>query len=384
MSSLQVKAVRGRNERRRFLRFPWRLYRDDPNWVCPLRRTQKELVGFRPHPFYDDAESQAFLATRDGRVCGRIAAVVHHAHNRRYQERRGFFGFFESVDDPAVATALFGAVRQWLAERGIERLRGPMNPGYNYEIGLLVDGFDSPPTFMMSYNPPYYSGLIESCGLFKAKDLFAYTGHIGQLPSIETKLPPLVEEIVRQFDVNLRRLEPSRFDEDVMSFLEIYNVANVDQFGFVPLSAGEMKHMAAGLRRLVVPELTCMAEIDGRPVGAVLGMLDYNPRIKAIDGRLFPTGFLRLLWNRRRIRRARMIATQVLPDYRRGGLPIAMMAHILPDSVAFGLEECEFSWVMEDNLLSRSTIERAGGKLTKTYRLYDDTPAAAERRSRPR
>ena len=381
MSSLQVRAVRNRSQRRRFLRFPWQLYRDDANWICPLRRTQKELLGFRRHPFYDDAETQAFLATRAGRVCGRIAAVIHHAHNRRHRESRGFFGFFESENDPAVAEALFGAVRRWLAGRGIEQIRGPMNPGYNYEMGLLVDGFDSPPTFLMTYNPPYYPELVEACGFHQAKDLYAYSAHIDQVGSIEKVVPTFVDEIVRQYGVTLRRLDPSRFDDDVKTFLEIYNVANVDQYGFVPLSAGEMRHMATGMRRLVVPELTSVAEIDGRPIGTVLGMLDYNPRIKTIDGRLFPTGFLRLLWNRRAIKRARMIATQVLPEYQRGGLAIAMMARILPDFIDFGLEECEFSWVMEDNVLSRRTIERSGGKLAKTYRLYEDTPAATARAS---
>jgi len=379
VSSLQIKEVHSRRERRQFLEFPWQLYRDDPNWICPLRRNQEELAGFRRHPFYDDAEAQTFLVTRRDRVCGRIAAVINHDHNRRYRERRGFFGFFESENDPAIAQALFAAVRGWLAARRIEHLRGPMNPSYNYEMGLLIDGFERPPTFMMTYNPPYYRELVEACGFYKAKDLYAYSADVSQVGSIEGKLPALVDEIVRQFDVSLRRLDTARFDDDVRTFLETYNAANTEQFGFVPLSRAEMEHMAAAMRHLVVPELTSVAEVDGRAVGTVLGMLDYNPRIKAIDGRLLPTGFVRLLWNRRAIKRARIIAAQVLPEYQRGGLAIAMMARMLPECLDYGLVEAEFSWVMEDNLLSRGTIERAGGTIAKIYRLYDDTPPAIGR-----
>jgi len=194
MSDVTVIPVRTRREQKLFLEFPWKHYQGDPNWIPPLRMTQKELVGFAAHPFYQRNSAQAFLAVRQGQVCGRIAAIVNRAHNERYEERRGFFGFFESVDDQQVADALLDAVRIWLAEQGIYRLRGPTNPSMNYEVGLLIDGFDTPPMFMMTYNPPYYQKLLENYGLRKAQDLYAFWGHRDMLPTIRARLAPIAEK----------------------------------------------------------------------------------------------------------------------------------------------------------------------------------------------
>ena len=161
--------------------WPWTLYRDDENWIPPLRRNLEELVGFRKHPFHDVADVRTWLAWRDGQAVGRIAGIINHMHNEKYAEKRGFFGFFESVDDQEVANGLFDTVRAWLGEQGIADLRGPVNPSLNYEIGLLIDGFDSPPTFMMTYNPPYYARLIENYGFGKTQDLYAFWGHVDML-----------------------------------------------------------------------------------------------------------------------------------------------------------------------------------------------------------
>ena len=188
MPNLVVKAVQSRREKSQFLELPWRLHRDDPNWIPPMRFLQKELVGFKPHPFYDDAESQAFLAFRDGEPCGRILAIVNHAHNRRYNDQLGFFGFFESIDDPPTAAGLFDAARAWLAEKNLLTIRGPVNPSLNYECGMLIDGFDSPPTIMMTYNPSYYPRLLDEYGFRKSQDLYAFSGNIDMLQTLDQKL----------------------------------------------------------------------------------------------------------------------------------------------------------------------------------------------------
>ncbi len=381
MSQLEIKPVQSRREKKAFLEFPWKHYRNDPNWIPPLRTNQKELVGFKPHPFYDTADSQAFLAIRNDETVGRVLAIVNHAHNERYQERRGFFGFFESIDDQQVTNGLFDAVRRWLADRNIEQLRGPTNPSLNYECGLLIDGFDTPPTFMMTYNPPYYGRLLESYGFQKTQDMYAYIAHRDMLPTADPKLLFIIEEATRRFDVKLRSLDKSRFDEDVKMFLDIYNKSLVGTWGFVPLSDAEVKHMSKALRFLIVPELTTVAEVEGRPVGAVFVLLDYNPRIKQIDGRLFPFGFLRLLWNRKKIPRARVLSTNVIPEFHRWGLGLVLNAHMVPKGLAWGMEEAELSWILESNHLSRKTVERGGGKLTKTFRLYDYGPAEMQGKS---
>ncbi len=371
MADLVVKRVATRRDRKQFLEFPWTLYRNDPNWIPPLRGNQKELVGYTSHPFYERNRAQTFLAVRGEEVCGRIAAILNWGHNERYRERRGFFGFFECVDDQEVADGLLDAVRQWFADQGIWCLRGPTNPSLNYEVGLLIDGFDSPPTFMMTYNPPYYARLLENYGFCKTQDLYAFWGHIDMLPKILAKLGPVAEQIIERYHVRLRPMDTSRFLEEVQMFLSIYNRSLVNTWGFVPMTKGEVDHMAAGLRHLIVPELAMMTEVDGQVVGAAFGLPDYNPRIRQIDGRLFPTGLFRLLLRKDRIKRIRLISTNVIPEYQRLGLGLVLMRGVVPKVLESGVQEAEFSWVLESNSLSRGSLQKGGAKLTKTYRLYD-------------
>ncbi len=371
MGEIVVKQVESRADQRRFLELPWSLYRDDPNWIPPLRANAKELIGFTPHPFYARNSIQTFLALRDGQPCGRIGAILNRGHNERYGERRGFFGFFESIDDQEVADALFDAVRQWFFGQGIFQLRGPANPSLNHELGLLIDGFDSPPSFMMTYNPPFYERLLENYGFHKAQDLYAFWGHRSLLPAITKKLEPVAEGILEHYDVTLRLLDRARFLEEVETFLSIYNRALANMWGFVPMSPDEVRHTAKALRHLIVPELAIAAEIDGRVVGANFALPDYNPRIRAINGRLFPFGFFRLLRNKRAIKRIRVISTNVLPEYQRLGIGLLLMHALAPQALAFGVEEAEFSWVLESNKLSYGALKKGGAKITKTYRLYD-------------
>jgi len=371
MDKIAVEPVTTRRQRTQFLGFPWVLHRGNPNWIPPLRGNQKELVGYRRHPFYRRNEVQTFLAYRSGEVCGRVAAVLNHDHIERFSERRGFFGFFECVDDRRAAHALFDAARQWLAERGVSCLRGPVSPSLNYEVGLLVDGFDSPATFMMSYNPPYYASLLESYGFRKAQDLYAYWGHVDMLPKIAAKLSPIAEQILAHYNARVRPVNTRRFREDVEAFLSIYNRSLEGTWGFVPMTQGEVRHIARSLRYLIVPELAVGVEVDGQLVGAVLGLPDYNPRIQQIDGRLFPFGFLHLLRKKHQIKRIRVLSANVVPEYQRQGLGLVLLNALVPKALEWGIEEAEFSWVLESNSLSRRSLEKGGAIRTKTYRLYD-------------
>lgn len=376
---LIIKPVVTRREERQFLDLPWQIYRDDPNWMPPLRGNQRELVGYaahwfgspKGHPFYRDADVQTFLAIRDGEVCGRIAALVNEAHNRWHNERRGFFGFFEAFDDEQVANGLFDAARAWLGARAIRTIRGPTNPSPNYEWGLLVEGFDTPPYFMMTYNRPYYAHLIENYGFRKSQDMYAFWGHVGMLSSLDKKLAFICEAATERFNISVRPLDKARFRADVGLFLEIYNQSLAGTWGYVPVSQAESRAIAAALRHLIIPELTVFAEVEGKPVGAAFGLLDYNPRIKQIDGRLFPFGFFRLLRNRRAIKRVRLLSTNVVPAYQRWGIGLVLLAALVPSVLDWGIEEAEFSWVLESNDLSRGSLARGGAKLTKTYRIYD-------------
>ncbi|MEE3076796.1 MAG: N-acetyltransferase, partial [Planctomycetota bacterium] len=358
-------------EKRQFLNLPWQLHREDPNWIPPLRQNQAELVGFKKHPFHDDALLQAFVARRGSKVVGRMAAIIDQAHNRYYDEKRGFFGFFESEDDSEIAKELFDEAKQWLREQGMNAVRGPVNPSMNYECGLLIEGFDSPPTFMMTYNPEYYPRLIEEQGFEKSQDLFAFWGHIDMLEQLDKKLKFVATEAARRFGVDVRRMDTTRFYEEVRTFLDIYNRSLPGQWGFVPLSDRELDHMAKSLKHLIVPEMTSISEVNGEPMGVVFGLLDFNPRIKKIDGRLFPFGFIKLLRNKREIKKIRLISTNVLPQYQGWGVGLILTNRLLGDVLDWGIQEAEFSWVLESNKLSRGTLERGGAKRIKTYRLYD-------------
>ncbi len=371
MPAIEIVAVRGRRDKKKFFHLPWELYRDDPFWIPPLRRNQWELLGFAAHPFYDRAKGQAFYAVRDGTPCGRIHAMVNDAHNERYEAHDGFFGFFETIDDQEVADALFAAAAQWLAAEGMTTIRGPINPSLNYELGLLIDGFDEPPTFMMTYNRPFYERLVEQAGFAKLKDLYAFWGHVEMLDTMDTKISFLSQEVIRRFNISLRPMNPRKLSAEVQLFLEIYNRSLVGTWGAVPLSPREAEHMAKGLKHLIVPQLTSIAEIDGKPIGAVLALLDYNPRIKAIDGRLFPFGFLKLLRNRGAIGRARVISANVLPEYQQWGVGLALLSELEKVVRATEINEAEFSWVLEDNHLSRRSLEHSGVERKKTYRLYE-------------
>ena len=378
MSQLEVLPVASRRDRKRFFDLPWELYQGDPNWVPPIRLVQKELLNFRRHPFYDDAEIQTFLALKDGRPCGRIAALVNHAHNRWYNEKRGFFGFFEAEEDEEVSGRLFDAALNWFSERGIEAVRGPVNPSLNYECGLLVNGFHEAPWFMMTYNKPYYDRLIQGYGFRKSQNLYAFWGHVDMLDEISRRLYSLSHSILDRFDLKCRMMDVKQFDREIKTFLEIYNKSLVSTWGFVPMSEGEVKKQASGMKHMIVPELTTIAEIDGKPVGTMFGLLDYNQRIKQIDGRLLPFGFLKLLRNRREITRVRLISTNVLPEYQSWGIGIALVSRLVPDALKWGIKEAEFSWVLESNHLSRKTLERGELDVEKIHRIYDYFGAEAD------
>lgn len=371
-----VKPVASWWHRRQFLKLPWDIYAGDSNWVPPLRGIAKEMVNYKKHPFYHTAEIQTFLAFRGKAPVGRIAAIVNHAHNDRYHEKRGFFGFFECEDSQETATALFSAAQDWLRSKGMTAIRGPMNPSMNYECGLLIKGFDSPPTFMMTYNRPYYQRLIEGFGFVKAQDMYAFCGRTSMVADLDKKMAFIIQECQRRFDIKLRRLDTKRFDADVRMFLDIYNKSLVGTWGFVPISEAETTAMARGLKMLIVPEMTTVGEIDGKAIGAVFGLLDYNPRIKEIDGRLFPFGFLRLLLNRKGLKRVRLISTNVIPEYQKWGVGLLISSRLVPEAQAWGIEEAEFSWVLESNTLSYGTLKRGGATITKTFRIFDyDIPA---------
>ncbi len=372
MGNCQVLTVgKDRKLQKQFVRLAWDIYRNDPNWVPPLMMALEEGVNFRANPFYDHNVCENFLAVRDGKPVGRICALVNYGHIERFKEQRGFFGFFECYDDQEAASMLFDAAAKFLVSKGMTDVRGPANPNLNQEVGLLVSGFSTPPTFMMTYNLPYYEKLIKGWGFEKCQDLLAFDGHVEMIATIDPKLAFVIKEIKRRFNVVVRPFNPKKFNEEVNLFLDIYNRSLVGTWGFVPMSPREVAHQAKGLKHLLIPELTTIIEVDGKPIGAGLGLLDFNPLIKKINGRLFPFGFLTLLLGKRKLKRVRMMSTNVIPEFQKWGFGLLALERMLPDALKMGITQAEFSWVLESNHLSRGSLERAGLKCSKTYRLYD-------------
>jgi hypothetical protein len=255
-------------------------------------------------------------------------------------------------------------------------VRGPANPSLNYEAGLLVDAFDKPPSFMMTYNPPYYARLVEENGFVKVQDMYAFWGELSMLETLDPKLYSMTESIRERFGVVIRTLDKKRFEEGVKLFFETYNASLPGTWGFVPFAKKEIDHLAAELKHLIVPELALVAEVEGKPVGTTFSLLDYNPRIRAINGRLFPFGFLRLLWNRRAIKNMRAMTANVVPEFQAWGIGLVLLSGLVKPLKDWGMKEVEFSWVLESNHLSRKSLERGGAIRTKTYRVYQDDPPA--------
>ncbi len=368
-----IQIIRPANfwQRRAFLNFPWKLYKDDPYWIPPIRMDEKGLVGYRPNHFYDRNKVQTFLAKRGKKVVGRIAAIYNVGHLERYHDGVGFFGFFESINDQEVANALFDAAAAWLKEQGCTTVRGPMNPSMNHTVGLLIEGFDSSPFFMMTYNPSYYEKLVEGWGFKKSQDMFSFWGHISMLNGVRERYLDKCERIHERTGAVVRKVDTKHFQKDVEQFLTIYNRSLTNTWGFVPFSNAELKEMAFGLKFLMVPDLVIGVEMDGELVGASFCLPDYNPRIRAIKGRLFPFGFLKLLCHKEKIKRIRVISTNVIPEYQMTGLGLVLINDLVPKTLEWGIQEAEFSWVLESNQYSRGALEKGGAKKTKTYRVYD-------------
>ena len=290
--SIRVRKVESRRDLQRFIRLPWRIYAGDPNWVPPLIMDVRSRLDRKKHPFFAHAEADYFLAERDGEVAGRVAAVVNRRHNAAHGEKIVFFGFFESVNDPGVARALLDAAAAWGRERGMDTLRGPASLSLNDECALLVEGFDSPPAVMMPYNPRYYSDLLTSAGLVKAKDLYAFFLDRGSAAA--ERIRPVVERVRASGEFTIRKIDQHRAVEEARAIAAIYNDGWHKNWGFVPWTEDEMKHMVRDLVRFADPDIILFAEHHGRPVGFACGLPNFNEVLAKMNGRLLPFGWISL------------------------------------------------------------------------------------------
>jgi hypothetical protein len=374
-----VRVVRAVTRARQaaFLNLPWTIYRGDPNWVPPLRASVRELIDVRHHPFYGGGrygEIELYLAYDGTEVVGRVAAILNHSHDRFHDERVVFFGFFECVERAEVAAALLAAVEGWGSERGATVVRGPMNPSTNYECGLLVQGHERPPVLMMTYNPAYYEALLEAAGLAKAMDLYAYTSSVHD--SNLERVQRLAERARRRNPgLTTRGANLKDLHGEVRQVQEIYNAAWEKNWGFVPFNDGEIAWLAKELKPLVQPDLLRFAFIDGEPVAFLLAVPDWNPVLADLDGSPWrhPLRTLKhlLTTGPEDMEGLRLITLGVKETCRKRGIEGVLFAEGIAAALELGYQWCEYSWILEDNELTKRAVRLMNGELYKTYRVYE-------------
>lgn len=374
---LTLKRVESKQDWNEFIELPWQIYAGNTTWVPPLRIAVRDSLDVNKNPFFKHAFMHPFIAVKDGKTVGRIVGVIDENHNRFHKEATALFGFFESIDDKSVAHALLNEVAKWAASRGMKTLRGPINLSTNHEAGLLIEGYEHSPSVMMTYNPPYYVGLLESWGLGKAKDLYAYDID-GRKVKFSDKLVAQSEKLKATGKVTFRPINVRKFDQEVAMIQEIYNDAWEKNWGFVPVEPEEFRHMAKDMKTIMDPELLLVAEVRGEPAGFALTLPDINQALKKVkDGKLLPTGILKLLWNtkgpgrRKTINRCRILTLGIKKRYRELGIGPLLYTEYLKRGPGNGYPIGEASWILEDNVPMNRALEHMCGKRTKAYRIYD-------------
>jgi len=369
---VQISKASSRRERDDFIKFPWRIYRNDPVWVPPLIIERRAFLNRKKHPFYLHGDAELFLARRNGEIVGRIMASDDPNYNALHQSNVGCFGLFESIDDVDVAAALFKSAAEWLRSRGRSEVMGPIDYSTNYVCGLLTGGFEHPPTLLTAHNPPYYARLIEACGFEKVTDWFAWWFDPDNAPV--SRLRRLVNARAQKTSVKIRRINLRRVADESRRLSSVFNEAWKNNWGFVPFTEAEAKHMAEEMKPIIDPRMTLIAEIDNAPVGFVICVPDINVALQHIEnGRLtrfgMPIGLLKLLYYRPKIRKARFVALGVLEKYRRAGIAEMLVLQVLEEGASRGFT-AELSMTLEDNVMVNRFIESIGASKYKTYRIY--------------
>lgn len=368
--TIEIKEVCTKLQEKDFINLSWELYKNDKTWIPPLKISLKEIFN-KKHPFYTAGKMKRFLAYKDGKVVGRIAAIINQEHNKFYQDKCGFFGFFESIEDKEVASKLFKTAEDYLKSEGMESVRGPMNPSTNYECGLLVKGFDDPPQVMMPYNPTYYENFFQENNYDKAMDLIAYKLNTN------LKMPPQIVEAAQATEEKIglkwRYINKKKWKEDLDKIIEIHNEAWKDNWGFVPLMKEEFYHTANEFKALVKENMILIAEIQDEVAGFIVAIPDFNQVFKEIPtGRLLPTGIFKLLNAKKYITRIRVPLLGVKSKFRKLGLG-SLFYYQIQKEIQKNPQyvEAEQSWILEDNEKMNKPIQMMGGDPYKKYRIFE-------------
>ncbi|GAB4135892.1 MAG: GNAT family N-acetyltransferase [Ignavibacteriales bacterium] len=371
MSEIIIEKLgQSKSDLKKFLKFAFKIYENDKYWVPPLFIDKLKLLSKEKNPFFKVADMDLFMAKIGNEYVGRIAAIENRTHNKIHNDKVGFFGFFECINNQEVANKLFDTAKEWLRNKGCESMRGPANPSSNDEYGLLIEGFDDSPRIMMTYNPKYYMDLIDNYGFHKAKDLFAYRIDNEKLCKSE-KLVRIAELAKQRSKLVLKQIDMKNFKSELEKIKFVYNKAWAPNWGFVPLTDEEIDHLAKDLKPLVEPSLVLFGEVDGKVVGFALVMLDYNEIFKDFKGRLLPFNFIKLFTQKKKITWARVLTLGLIPEFQKKGLDATFYYEIMKRAEKVNILKGEASWILEDNdMMNRGAIAM-NGELYKKYRIYE-------------
>jgi GNAT superfamily N-acetyltransferase len=371
LSEIRVKPVTNRFSREAFIRLPWQIYRNDPVWVPPLLIERRNHL-HEGNPYFDHSAYNSWIAYRKGKPAGRISAQIDRLHLERHRDAAGFFGMLESENDPILFKALLNSAETWLRHRGMRQVLGPFNLSINQECGLLIEGFDTAPMIMMGHAPSYYREMLELSGYTKVKDLLAYR------VDSDFEMPSAMRKILmkNRAHVRIRELRRSRKQEDLQIIREIFEDAWSGNWGFIPFTSDEFRHLGNDLTMLVPPDFVQIAEVDGTPAAMIVAFPNLNEAIRDLNGRLFPFGWLKLLW---RIKvgfpkAARIPLMGVRKAYQKSRLGAALALRIIERirdrGIRRGVKHVELSWILEDNWGMRAILDGIGAKVYKRYRIF--------------
>jgi GNAT superfamily N-acetyltransferase len=381
MSDVKIRPVRAKRELKRFVKVPFHLHREEPRWVAPLIYERMEFLDRAKNPWFEHGEAEFLVAEREGVPVGRISAHL----DRRWDEFQGgndaMFGFFETTNDPAVAGTLLDAATEWARERGRDRILGPMDFTTNDELGILIEGYERAPMILEPWHPPHYRELVEAEGFGKAMDVLMWELQFGDLKEGERFDPAIhaaAEKALREEGIVIRNMRKREMAAEVARFMDVYNEAWGDNWGFVPITDAEVEFQAKNLKQVIDEDWAFMAEKDGEVVGAALTLPDINQVLSKLDGRLLPFGWLKFLLGRRKIDQLRVFALGVKHDYRHSGVAAGLYLKHLETAARPGtIEGGEMGWILETNGPMNRAMEGMGGKVVKRYRIYEKALAAS-------
>jgi GNAT superfamily N-acetyltransferase len=364
---IEVFEVQSKKDLNDFIKLPYSLYSKDPFFVPPLIKEMKSQFSIE-NPFFEHAIVKYFIARKDKDIVGRITSIINKRHNEFHNENAGFFGFFESVNDLDVASALLDKVSDNLRREGMDILRGPMNFSTNEECGFLFEGFNTYPMLMTPYNPAYYNELMERYGMTKSKDLYAYIYNVAE------ELPEKVDRvahIAEKSGIRVRPLNKKVFDYEMNIFKDVYNSAWEKNWGFIPLTDKELSYLSKRLKTIAVPELTLIAEKDNEHVGFMGLLPDFNFILKHMKGKINPVSIAKALYYSKKIQDLRLLLLGIKPKYRNRGVDALLFREGFKGVKKGGYKRVELSWILEDNIPTQRLVEMLGSKLYKKYRIYE-------------